>query len=603
MNQELKTSLNTLPKDPGVYQYFDINHRLLYIGKAKNLQNRVRSYFSFEPTLSPKATLGLRIQKMVSEIESIEYIIVDSEHDALILENSLIKQLNPKYNILLRDDKTYPYFVIDRNQAFPRIEITREIIKDKKHEYFGPFSVGARDILDSLYELLPLVQKKSCIEGKKACLYHQINKCLAPCEGKITTLEYDKILKKALVFIKDKNKLTKALDKQMHLYAEDLRFEEAKTLRDRIINIEKSKLSTAIDLASSHHYDIFAIASKQNKSLLVKLFMREGKLISSNMTNIRTDDDVDLSDIYARSLIDYYTAHEIIMPQEILIHDPLTQKDELEELLSEHAGHKVTITHPQKGDKYKLTQLAFKNALELLSKEVDSHEEEDLLLSIQKLFKLENVPNRIEVFDNSHLQGVASVGGMVCYENSHFNKKFYRHYHLNSVNEYEQMRETLLKRIEGFSKVSPPDLWLLDGGKALLMLAKTLLSEAGIFIDVLAISKEKVDAKTHRAKGKANDIISNQEEAFKMPSSDKRLQFLQKLRDEAHRFAITFHKKTKQKRDKESQLLSVKGIGQAKVQKLLNYFGSFEMIKEASFEELRSIMNDKDAKLIENFYN
>ena len=603
MNQELRTSLNTLPKDPGVYQYFDINHRLLYIGKAKNLHNRVRSYFSFEPLLAPKATLGLRIKKMVSEIESMEYIVVDSEHDALILENSLIKQLNPKYNILLRDDKTYPYFVIDRNQAYPRIEITREIIKDKKHEYFGPFSVGARDILDSLYELLPLVQKKSCVEGKKACLYHQIDKCLAPCEGKVTTIDYAKIIKKALILIKDKNKLTKALEKQMHFYAEELRFEEAQTLRDRIINIEKSKLNSAIDLASSDDYDIFAIASKNNKSILVKLFMREGKLISSNMTTIRRDEDVDIHEIYHRSIVDYYTSHEIIMPKEILIYEPIQSQDDLELLLSEHAQRKVIITHPLKGDKHKLTQLAYKNAQELLNKEIESHKEEDLLLEIQKLFSLESLPNRIEVFDNSHLQGVASVGGMICYENSQFNKKFYRHYHLNAINEYEQMRETLLKRIESFSKVSPPDLWLLDGGKALLNLAQTLLKEAGIFIDVLAISKEKVDAKAHRAKGKANDIISNKDEAFKMPSSDKRLQFLQKLRDEAHRFAITFHKKSKQKQDKQSQLLSLQGIGPAKVQKLLNYFGSFETIRNASFEELRSIVNDKDAKLIQNFYN
>jgi excinuclease ABC subunit C len=603
MNQSLISVLDKLPKQAGVYQYFDPNHRLLYIGKAKNLYNRVRSYFTLSPKLSPKATLSMRIHKMVTEIETIEYIIVDSEHDALILENSLIKQLNPKYNVLLRDDKTYPYFVIDRNQAFPRIEITRELKHDKKHEYFGPFSVGARDIYDSLYELLPLVQKKSCVEGKKACLYHQIDQCLAPCEGKISPAEYNKILKKALSYIKDKNKLTKALEKKMLAYAEELRFEEAKVLRDRISTIERSKLSTPIDLASSENYDIFAISSTQNRSLLVKLFMREGKLISSNMTTFKTPEGVESATLYRRSIIDYYMSHEIIMPQEILIYEAIDEKEDLESLLSEQAGKKVKITHPFKGDKLQLTTLAFNNAQEQLKKAFQRDNESDLLVEVQKLFKLQELPYRIEVFDNSHLQGVASVGAMITYEDGKFDKKSYRHYHLNAVNEYEQMRETLQKRVASFDKLSPPDLWLLDGGKALLNLAQSLLQDAGIYIDLLAISKEKVDAKAHRAKGKANDIICNAYEAFKMPSSDKRLQLLQKLRDEAHRFAITFHKKSKQKLDKESQLLSLQGIGPAKVQKLLNYFGTFQSIKEASFEELRSIMNDKDAKLIKNFYN
>lgn len=603
MNPDLLSILNKLPKQAGVYQYFDSNHRLLYIGKAKVLFNRVRSYFTLTPQLMPKATLSSRIKNMVENIHTIEYIIVDSEHDALILENSLIKQLNPKYNVLLRDDKTYPYFVIDKSQDFPRIEITREILHNKQYVYYGPYSIGSRDIYDSLYELLPLVQKKSCVEGKKACLYHQINQCLAPCEGKVSKEDYALILKKAVAYIKDKNKLTKALESKMHSYAEELRFEEAKILRDRIGNIEKSKLSTPIDLASKEDYDIFAIICVNHKSLLVKLFMREGKLISSNTTSFYTPEGVDSSSLYRRSIIDYYMTHEIIMPKEILIYEAIDDPQELESMLSIQAGKKVKVTHPSKGDKHKLVKLAADNAREILKKELETHKEADLLVEIQKLFSLQETPHRIEVFDNSHLQGVASVGAMVCYENSQFDKKSYRHYHLDAINEYEQMRETLLKRIASFDKVSPPDLWLLDGGKALLNLALSLLKEAGIYIDVLAISKEKVDAKAHRAKGKANDIISNAQEAFKMPSSDKRLQFLQKLRDESHRFAINFHKKTKQKLDKESKLLGIQGIGPAKVQKLLNYFGSFETIRNAPFEELRSIVNDKDAKLIKKLYN
>ena len=602
MNDKRLDTLLQLPKQPGVYQYFDEKRRLLYVGKAKNLYNRVRSYFKLTEPLSAKATLSLRIQKMISETIFIEYIVVDTEHDALILENSLIKQLNPKYNILLRDDKTYPYLVVDNRQNFPRVEITREVIKDSKLSYFGPFSVGARDIYDSLYELLPLVQKKSCIEGKKACLYHQMNQCLAPCEGKISRDDYHKIVDKAIIYIKNKNKLTSALEKQMTIYAEDLRFEEAKILRDRIINIEKTKISTPIDITTSDDYDIFAIARNDKKAILVKLFMREGKLISNAYTTIRTQSD-DIQEMYTRAIIDYYLSHKTIIPKEILVYDSVEDKSSLEKLLSEHNQSKTHIICPEKGSKHKLVNLAYINAQELLKKGLETVTEDNILLDIQELFKLEKLPVRIEVFDNSHLQGVACVGAMVAYENHTFDKKSYRRYHLSATNEYEQMRETLQRRIAHFSENSPPDLWLLDGGKTLLSLAKKLLSEAHIHIDLLAISKEKIDAKAHRAKGKANDIISSNREAFKLPNSDKRLHFLQKLRDESHRFAINFHKKTKQKLDKESQLLGIKGIGPAKIKKLLNYFGDFATIKNASAEELRSIMNDKDTNLIKKIYN
>ncbi len=604
MQNQLLETVNQLPKSPGVYQYFDENSRLLYVGKAKNLFNRVRSYFAFSPKFGPKSNLSARIYKMITEVRSMEYLVVDTEHDALILENSLIKQLNPKYNILLRDDKTYPYLLIDHTAPFPRIELTRKIIKDKQFEYFGPFSTGARDIMDSIYELLPLVQKKSCVEGGKACLYYQIKKCLAPCEGKISSGEYQKIVKEATRYIKEKDRLIADIEKQMLRYAEELRFEEAKELRDRMQSIEKSRVSTPIDLAASHNYDIFAIALRNSKAVLVKLFMREGRVISNSFTPIRLGEAADVQELYYRAIVDYYTTHETIIPSEILTLETLEEKEALEELLSEHAGKKVTLNAPQKGDKRKVTELAYKNAVEQLDKELQKHRSEDELLEeIQRLFKLENRPDRIEVFDNSHLQGVAQVGAMICYENGSFDKSGYRLYHLEAQNEYEQMRETLSRRIESFSKNSPPDLWLLDGGKALLELARSLLHEAHIHIDVLAIAKEKVDAKAHRAKGKAKDIVSSKDEAFRLPTSDRRLQLLQKLRDEAHRSAINFHKKTKLKLDKESDLLSLSGIGPAKVKRLLNYFGSFESIKNASFEELRSIMNEKDANLIKKFYN
>lgn len=601
MNTALLEKLQEIPKKPGVYQYFDANKKLLYVGKAKILFNRVRSYFTFTPTLQPKATLGLRIQKMIRETVNLEYIVVDSEHDALILENTLIKQLNPKYNILLRDDKTYPYLVIDHKEDFPRIEITRKILNDKSLEYFGPLSTGARDIYNALYDLLPLVQKKSCVKGGKACLYFQLKKCLAPCEGRITSTQYADLLKEARELVIDKKRLMKRLERKMHEYAEGLRFEEAKELRDRIQSIQKSTLVSTIDLAKDADYDIFAVAKNSKQAVIAKLFMRQGKIISNSFSSVNIQEDEPESEWLHRVIIDFYNSHQTLLPKEILLFNPIEERTLIEEILSEKRGAKVMISIPQKGIKKQLVQLAFTNAMEQLKQ----HKKKALttLEAIQELFGLDQTPYRIEIFDNSHMQGVATVGAMVVYDQETFEKKSYRHYHLEHISEYQQMEELLTRRIERFSEEGFPNLWVLDGGATLLKLAKKLLAQKELRLDVIAIAKEKIDAKAHRAKGQARDIIYTEAEAFKLPTSDKRLQFIQKLRDEAHRFAITFHQKEKRKLDKASKLLSLSGIGPAKEKKLLNFFGTYQAVKSATLEELRSILNEKDANLIKKHYN
>ncbi|MEJ2413884.1 MAG: helix-hairpin-helix domain-containing protein, partial [Sulfurimonas sp.] len=255
---------------------------------------------------------------------------------------------------------------------------------------------------------------------------------------------------------------------------------------------------------------------------------------------------------------------------------------------------------PHRGKKKDLISLALLNAKELLKKQRNSNQK--LLKEVQELCNLEVIPNRVEVFDNSHMAGMATVGAMIVYEDGSFDKKSYRTYHLDAKDEYAQMRETLTRRVESFTKNPAPDLWILDGGATLLNLALDILASNGVTIDVIAISKEKVDAKAHRAKGKAKDIIYTKNEIFKLKESDKRLQWIQNLRDEAHRSAITFHKKTKLKLDKESKLLSLNGISEAKIKKLLNHFGSFENIKSATIEDLSTILNKKDAKNIKLFY-
>lgn len=275
----LEQTIKQLPQGAGIYQYFDINGHLLYIGKAKNLSNRVKSYFNFTPELKPNSNLSNRITKMILQTASLSYIVVNSEHDALILENSLIKQLAPKYNILLRDDKTYPYIYIDNSSEYPRFDITRKIIKSADITYFGPYSIGARDILDSIYEVCKLVQKKACLKSKKACLYYQIDKCLAPCEFKVSHVRYKAELDLAQELIQNKKTLISKLTEKMSFYAEEMRFEEAGELRDRIERISRSEIKSEIDFASNENYDIFVLHNSETRAVAVRIFMRNGKKI------------------------------------------------------------------------------------------------------------------------------------------------------------------------------------------------------------------------------------------------------------------------------------------------------------------------------------
>ena len=609
----LLEKLKQLPNDAGVYQYFNKDGHLLYIGKAKVLKNRVKSYFKFTPKLLPADKLGPRIYKMISEVVSCEWIVVPNEHDALILENSLIKQLKPKYNILLRDDKTYPYIVIDYNQDFPRLEITRRILKEKNVKYFGPYSTGAKDMLDSIYEIVPLVQKKSCVSGKKACLFHQIQKCLAPCENKISKEDYAKIVETALEYIYNKSKLITKLNERMSQYANDFRFEEAMTLRDRIKTIEKSQIKSGIDLATNEDIDIFAITASNKKAVVVRMFLRDGKLASSShdflkVNNFDENFDFDYNEAYKRAIINYYDNEIPLLPKEILTGIELEDVEELEDFLQTRFSKKIKVLNPKKDKKKDIVQIALNNCDELLR--IDSSRNQTTIYEeLKDLFGLQTLPYLIESYDNSHMMGQATVGAMVVWNEdiNAFDKKAFRHYNLESKDEYSQMREMLIRRVENFEKNPAPDLWIIDGGETLLKLAYDIVQSVGVNLDIIAVAKEKVDAKAHRAKGAAKDIIhyktkNGEFKNFKLPTSDKRLQFVQRQRDEAHRFVINFHKKQKRAQDKQISLLQIKGIGEAKIKKLLLYFGEFEKIRNASVEELKNVLNEKDALTIANYF-
>jgi len=590
----LEETVKQLPNSAGIYQYYDKNGRLLYIGKAKNLSKRVKSYFH--------SKLSQRIQKMISQTTSMNYIVVNSEHDALILENSLIKQLNPKYNILLRDDKTYPYIYVDKSEKYPRFDITRKILKSKDITYYGPYSVGARDILDSVYEISKLVQKKSCLKSKKLCLYYQIEKCLGPCELAISQERYQEELDLATSLIENKSALVKNLQKKMSFYAEEMRFEEAAELRDRIEKISRSEIKSDIDFASNENYDIFVVQNSDQRAVVVRIFMRNGKIISSSHDFIQLNVGIDVDELYSRALVEFYTGEKPPIIAPILITKEFEDIQIVKSHLSTIFEKNATISIPLKGKKRHLIDLAILNANELLKRDKNATDTK-ILEEIQELFSLQNTPSRVEVFDNSHMSGVANVGAMIVYENGKFDKKSYRTYHLEARDEYAQMRETLTRRVESFSKNSPPDLWVLDGGATLLKLASDILESYGVFLDLIAISKEKIDAKAHRAKGKAKDILHTREEVHNLKESDKRLQWIQNLRDEAHRSAISFHQKTKLKLDKESKLLSIKGISEAKILKLLKHFGTFEELKKVSLEEISTVLTLNDAKIIKKYYN
>ncbi|GHV60405.1 UvrABC system protein C [Campylobacterota bacterium] len=591
----LLETIKQLPTECGVYQYFDSSGRLLYVGKAKNLKNRVKSYFSFTPALAPDPRLNDRIQKMISEAVSLAYIVVENESDALILENSLIKQLKPKYNILLRDDKTYPYIYIDLSQEYPRFEITRKVISGKSVKYFGPFASGARDILNALYQLFKFVQKRNCIKEHKRCLFYQINRCAAPCEALITSDEYMAMINDAFKLINHKEHLAKLLTVKMEKYAENEHYEEAAQMRDQIRNVISSTIQSGVDMARNENFDVIALADLGINAVAVRLFIREGKVISSSHQSFRFTDKFDFDEAYKRAFLGFYKQDIPITATTIYIEKSFSELEDISAWLIKRFNKKFEIIVPKTGAKKTIVELARKNAEEHI-RNLSQHT--DITIAIQELFGLENPPKRIEAFDNSHLMQEGCVGAMIVYDNDSFIKSDYRHYNLDAKNEYDQMKEILIKRAEKFGENPPPDCFLIDGGETLRKLAQDILASVGVHIDILAISKEKLDSKAHRAKGAARDIIYANGEIYRLPPTDRRLQLLQKLRDESHRFAIAFHRKQKQKTDAQFDILKHKGIGTATMKRLIDVFGTFEAINNASFDEIRSAAGLKAANAL-----
>jgi len=596
LENTLEKELENLPQNPGIYQYYDNKAKLLYVGKAKNLKKRIRSYFTFKNGLKVNPKNSLRIQKMIQESVHLEFITTNSEADALILENSFIKQLRPKYNVLLRDDKTYPYIYIDFEEEFPRFKITRKIIKKNKIKYFGPFFKGAKDLLEALYFHYPLRQKSSC---KSPCIFYQIKRCLAPCAGLIKKEEYEKILKQATNALLNPTILIKNLEKQMLFLAKNENYEEAALLRDQITTIKALEVKIQIDLAKLEDFEIFALACENELLGSLRFVVQNGKIISANHKISSLKTDFDKNEIYKQIILENFNTDIPFLADNIYVYEDFEDREILQKSLSQRFAKKIQIKVPKNGEKRKICDLAFANILMQIKKH-SKNEDLSIQEELFKYFELENYPNCIEIYDNSHLQGIANVGGMVCFKEGQWEKGLYRKFHLHNKNDYEQMREVLTRRAKDFNKLAPPDLWLIDGGKALLDLARSIIASSGANVDVLAISKEKIDAKAHRAKGSAKDKIYSFKGEFKLSTSDKKLHFLQKLRDEAHRFARSFHQNTKKKQDLASSKLQNLGLSSGVIKKLLAYFGSFDEIYKADFKELAKITNEKIAKKLKS---
>ena len=534
---------------------------------------------------------------MISEAVHLEYIVTPSEADALILENSFIKQLKPKYNILLRDDKTYPYIFINLNDDFPRFEITRKVVKGSNIRYFGPYFSGASELLEALYLNFNLVQKKSCIKGKKACLFYQLKRCYAPCEGKISKESYAKIVSEAIMALQNPNLLIARLEELMLNYAKAEDYEQAAATRDKIQTLKNMQTKVEVDLAKLEDFEAYSVACVHDMICAVRFSVQSGMItgVKTDITQAKNAQKDEINEAYKQAILKSFIAGQPIISTKIYVHESFEDSELVEEILNERFGRKFSITCPKIGDKRKICEIATKNAEVSIEKYLKTHDNE-LLNEIKEYFNLAHTPYVVEAYDNSHLFGEASVGAMVRYEHGEWAKQNYRHMHLSSKNDYDQMKESLTARALRFDKLSPPDLWVIDGGEVLLNLACEILVSSGANVDVIAISKEKIDAKAHRAKGEAKDKIYTKNGSFSLSTSDKKLQFFQKMRDESHRFVISFHRKTRQKNDMQRSILKQAGVSEGSIAKLISFYGSFDKISEANLDEVAKITNKSVAE-------
>lgn len=604
---DIEEELKKLPGKPGVYLMHDANDTIIYVGKAISLKNRVRQYFQ------SSRNKGLKIEQMVPQIARFEYIVTDSELEALVLECNLIKEYRPKYNTMLKDDKSYPFIKVTVGEPYPRILFARRMKKDKS-KYFGPYTSGLA-VKETIELLRKLYQIRACnrslpkeIGNDRPCLYYHIKQCQAPCQGYISQEEYRLHVDKALDFLNGNMKeVLKDLEEKMLTASEDLRFEEAREYRDLIENVRRIGERQKITRSDGEDKDVIALAVDKEDAVAQVFFIRDGKLIGRDHFYLRVAAEDTRGDILQSFIKQFYSGTPFI-PKELMLSDEIEEQVVLEEWLTKKRGQRVRIHIPKKGQKEKLVELAQRNAGIVLSQDREKLKKEEgrtigAMKEIQSWIGLENLV-RIEAYDISNISGFQSVGSMIVYEKGKPKRADYRKFRIKSVkgpNDYASMKEVLTRRFKrgvehdsGFERL--PDLIMMDGGRGQVNIALEVLEEMGLDIPVSGMVKDD----KHRTRGL---YFNNKEIPIERDSEGFKL--ITRIQDEAHRFAIEYHRLLRSKGQVHSILDDIPGIGPSRRKDLMRHFQGIDEIKAATVEELAGLptMNEKAAKQVYGFFH
>lgn len=590
----LRQNVKIAPEAPGVYRMLNEKDEVLYVGKAKNIKKRIVAYTRIEQ-------LTTRLQRMVAEVVRMEFIIVENENRALVVENELIKKLHPKYNILLKDDKSYPHLMLNLQEEYPALRKYRGN-RGGNCRYFGPYAsaTAVNEVMDIIQKVFML---RSCRDNmfynrERPCLLYQIKRCCAPCVGKISKEEYAKLVKDVVAFLEGKStSIQEELSEKMQQASEAENFEEAIVLRERIRALTGIQTHANLEYSGLKSVDIIGIAYKDEWYCIEIFFIRGGQNCGNVPYFIKRTEEASPAEVVEAFLSSFYTNH--IPPKEIFISENLENKELLENALN------TKISNFSKGNKYKLLENAKKNALAAIERRQAEHQSiHKNLEEMQKYFDLPKIPSRIEIYDNSHNQGSYAVGAMVVATPEGFDKKSYRTFNIKDKtitnDDFAMMKEVLHRRFERMSAENRPDVILLDGGLGQLHAVHESLAEYDLNgINIIAISKgvdRNAGKEFYHQMGK---------ESFALPYRSPIAFYLQTLRDEAHRFAIGTHRKRRAKSMTKSSLDDIEGIGAKRKKDLLHHFGSVDAIKDASVEDISKVsgINKKTAENIYNYFH
>lgn len=580
MNEELAEKVSHLPEQPGVYLMKDEQGRIIYVGKAVVLKNRVRSYFQSSRNHSPK------VLAMVSRIADLEYIITASEVEALILECNLIKKHHPKYNISLRDDKTYPYIKVTTNEEFPRLYATRRVQKDGAR-YFGPYT-NAGAVHESIKLLRKMFPLRSCrsLDVRRPCLEYHIKRCLAPCAGKVDAITYKGMIQEVCLLLEGRSDaVVKNLRQRMEFSADNLEFEQAAKLRDQLTAVEKLREKQNI-VTGAGDQDAIGLARSALGTCVQVFFIRSGKMVGRDHFLLAGSDQEE-DETALTAFVKQYYSQSTFIPKEVLLPLAVSEQPLLSEWLSQLKGSRVTVETPQRGTKRDIVTMANGNATMVLSEQAGkikaySEQTHGAMEDLGKYLGLDAPPERMECFDISHIQGSETVASMVVFEGGMPKKEEYRRYKLRTVegkpDDFKSMQEVVGRRYGG-EVSNMPDLIIIDGGKGQLSSALEIIRGAGLF-DVTVIGLAKEFEHIFR-EGESEPLI--------LPRHSQALYLIQRIRDEAHRFAVTYHRKLRSKRNMVSVLDHVPGIGAKRRKALWDTFSSLSKIKAATVEELAAV--------------